>query len=47
MPTVRLTAAETAVRHRADLQLRHLFRPRTQQACGWRAIREAHGVFGT
>ena len=47
MPTVRLAAAETGVSHRADLRLRHLFRPRTQQACGDRATRVAHGVVGT
>ena len=47
MPTVGLAAAETGVSHRADLRLRHLFRPRTLQAYGYRATREAHGVFGT
>ncbi len=47
MPTVRLAPAETGVSHRADLRLRPLFRPRTQQAWGieplaWIAGSSAH-----
>lgn len=47
MPNVRLAAAETAVSLRADLRVRYLFRPRTQQACGYRATRVVHGGVGT